>query len=47
MIRRFLCKLIGHKDAVIISKACEGHYSTWGWFHCSRCGRDKPFQYDE
>jgi len=48
------CKLFGHKDVVVVTGnnfiAEDWHIrrsSTWGWFHCSRCGRDERFQYDE
>ena len=50
--RKFICVLFGHNDNTIILGTRRHGYpqfggSTWGYFRCSRCGRDETFQYDE
>jgi len=50
--RKFICILFGHNDVVIVLGNKRFDYprfggSTWGYFRCSRCGRDEGFQYDE
>jgi len=44
-VRRFLCKLLGHRQVVVTT--CWTSFSTWGWYHCSRCLVDEQFQFDE
>jgi len=40
-LNELMCAILGHKDYEVVTKVSKSERSVWGWFRCSRCGRDR------
>jgi len=46
-MKRLICKLFGHRYLAIPTGGNPHGPSVWGWFHCTRCGYDERYQFDD